>query len=76
MQPSSGDDFLICEEEKVSSTRRVSQAAAGVVEYLQKIYFVLSGAQFDVLQNMLEVHIKKNWTNYSNPVDLQQQLAA
>lgn len=51
------------------------EADSWAVEYLQKIYFEMSGAQFDTLPNMLEIHIKKNWTNYCNPVDPHQQLA-
>lgn len=62
MQPSSSNDSLICEEEKVSRAERVSQADTGAVEYLQKIYFEMSEAQFGTLLNMLEVHIKKNST--------------
>lgn len=74
MQPTSTDDFLICEEEKVLRAGRVSQAHTGAVEYLRKIYFEMSGAQFYTLPNMLQVHIKKNWTNYCSPVDPEEQL--
>lgn len=59
----------------MSKAGRVSQAHTGAVEYLQKMCFEMSGAQYDTLPNMLEIHIKKNWTNYCNPVDPQQQLA-
>lgn len=70
MQPSSSDNFPICEEEKALRTGRVSQADTGAGGV------VMSGAQFDALPNMREVHIKKNRTNYCNPVDPEQQLAA
>lgn len=52
----------LCGGKNVKSA--VTQAGTGMVENLWKIYFVMSGAQFDMLLNMMEVHIKKNWTNY------------
>ena len=57
-------------KEKLSKAGGVSEAETGAGEYNQKMYFEMSGALFDTLPNMLEVHIKKNWTNYCKPLDL------